>query len=150
MSMTETQTLDMAQLLLQAYNVGDMINSSAEVAEYIRWKNAVERDSEIQTAVSAFAKAKLNFEDCERFGHFHPDYHAALEAVHKAQEKLDAFEAVRRFKEAESLLDDLLFSVSETIAHAVSETIKVPSNNPLPTGGSCSTGGCSGGCSSCG
>lgn len=150
MSMTETQTLDMAQLLLQAYNVGDMINSSAEVAEYIRWKNAVERDSVIQSAVAAFAKAKLMFEDCERFGHFHPDYHAALEIVNKAQEKLDAFEAVRRFKEAEARLDDLLFSVSETIAHAVSETIKVPSNNPLPTGGSCSTGGCSGGCSSCG
>jgi cell fate (sporulation/competence/biofilm development) regulator YlbF (YheA/YmcA/DUF963 family) len=110
----------------------------------------VERDSVIQSAVAAFAKAKLMFEDCERFGHFHPDYHAALEIVNKAQEKLDAFEAVRRFKEAEARLDDLLFSVSETIAHAVSETIKVPSNNPLPTGGSCSTGGCSGGCSSCG
>lgn len=150
MSMTETQTLDMAQLLLQAYDVGDMINNSAEVAEYIRWKNAVECDSEVQAAAAAFAKAKLKFEDCERFGHFHPDYHAALETVNKAQEQLDKFEAVRRFKDAEASLDDLLFRVSETIAHSVSEHIKVPSNNPLPTGGGCGAGGCSGGCSSCG
>ncbi|GAA3407128.1 YlbF family regulator [Paenibacillus hodogayensis] len=150
MSMTETQTLDMTHLLMQAYEVGDMINSSAEVAEYKQWKNAVERDSEIQNAVAAFAKAKLAFEECERFGHFHPDYHAALDIVNKAQAALDRFEAVRRYKEAEARLDDLLYTVSETIAHAVSDTIKVPSNNPLPTGGSCGAGGCSGGCSSCG
>lgn len=149
MSMTATQTLDMAMLLMQAYEVGDMINSSAEVADYIHWKNAVERDSEIQKAVAAFAKAKQSFEECERFGHYHPDYHAALEVVNKAQDALDGFEAVRRFKEAEARLDDLLYSVSKTIAHSVSETIKVPSNNPLPTIG-CGSGGCSGGCSSCG
>lgn len=150
MNMTETPTLDMAHLLLMAYDVGDMINSSAEVAEYIRLKNAVERDSDIQAAVALFAKAKLKFEDCERFGHFHPDYHAALDGVRAAQEKLDAFEAVRLFKEAEARLDELLYSVSETIAHAVSETIKVPSNNPLPTEGGCGAGGCSGSCGSCG
>lgn len=149
MSMTETQTLDMTHLLMQAYEVGDMINSSTEVADYTQWKKTVESDSEIQKAVAAFAKAKQSFEECERFGHFHPDYHAALAVVNKAQERLDAFEAVRRFKEAEARLDDLLFSVSETIAHSVSESIKVPSNNPLPTNG-CGSGGCSGGCSSCG
>ncbi|MDF2721919.1 MAG: regulator [Paenibacillus sp.] len=150
MVMTETHTLDMSHLLLQAYDIGDMINNSAEVADYIRWKNAMESDADTKAAAALFAKAKHKFEDCERFGHFHPDYHAALGEVNKALERLDGIEAVRRFKEAEASLDDLLFRVSETIAHAVSEQIKVPSNNPLPTGGSCGAGGCSGGCSSCG
>lgn len=144
MSMTEVRTLDMTQALLQAYEIGDMINSSAEVAEYLYWKNAVERDPDVRSAVSAFAKAKESFEDCQRFGHYHPDYHAALEVVNKAQQRLDEFDSVRRFKEAEARLDDLLYSVSETIAHAVSDSIKVPSNNPLPTKG-CG-GSCSGGC----
>lgn len=144
MNMTETAALDMSQVLSQAYEVGDMINSSAEMAEYLYWKNAVERDPDVQKAVAAFAKTKERFEDCQRFGHYHPDYHAALDAVNAAQERLDAFDSVRRFKEAEEKLDDLLFRVSETIAFSVSETIKVPSNNPLPTKG-CG-GSCNGGC----
>ncbi|UVI30964.1 YlbF family regulator [Paenibacillus spongiae] len=151
MSMTATQENDMANLLLHAYEVGEMINCSEEVADYTRWKNAVEQDSEIQKAVVAFAKAKQSFEECERFGHFHPDYHAALEVVNKEQQQLDAFDVVRRFKEAESRIDDLLYRVSMTIANAVSESIKVPSNNPLPAKKSCGSDTCtgSGTCSSC-
>jgi len=146
--LTETKSLDMAQVLLCAYEIGDMINKSEELAEYLSWKEAVGRDPDIQDAVRAFAKAKETFEDCQRFGHFHPDYHAALEAVNRQQERLDSFEAVRRYKQAEERLDELLHAVSETIARAVSETVKVPSNNPLPTNG-CGSGGCSGGCGSC-
>lgn len=148
MLLTETKSLDMAQVLLCAYEIGDMINKSEELAEYLSWKEAVGRDPDIQDAVRAFAKAKETFEDCQRFGHFHPDYHAALEAVNRQQERLDSFEAVRRYKQAEERLDELLHAVSETIARAVSETVKVPSNNPLPTNG-CGSGGCSGGCGSC-
>lgn len=149
--MTATQELDTANLLLHAYEIGEMINCSAEVADYTRWKKAVEQDSEILKAVAVFAKAKQSFEDCERFGHFHPDYHAALEVVNKAQHQLDTFDAVRRFKEAESRVDDLLYRVSMTIAKAVSDSIKVPSNNPLPTKKSCGSDTCtgSGTCSSC-
>lgn len=83
--MTAIQELDTANLLLHAYEIGENINCSAEVADYTRWKKAVEQDSEIQKAIAFFAKAKQSFEDCERFGHFHPDYHAALEVVKKAQ-----------------------------------------------------------------
>jgi cell fate (sporulation/competence/biofilm development) regulator YlbF (YheA/YmcA/DUF963 family) len=144
LSATETRALDMAQVLLHAYEVGDMINNSAEVADYLYWKDAIGRAADVQAAVAEFVKAKEVFEDCQRFGHYHPDYHAALEAVNRAQERLDSFEAVRRYKEAEARLDDLLYRVSETIARAVSDTIKVPSNNPLPTKG-CG-GNCNGGC----
>lgn len=141
MNVTEPRTLDMAQLLLQAYEVGDMINSSAEVADYLYWKQVMERDPAVQEAVRRFAKTKERFEDCQRFGHFHPDYHAAMEEMKRAQAELDRIEAVARFKQAEERLDDLLYTISETIAHSVSESIKVPSNNPLPTKG-CGSGGC--------
>ncbi|OPH53058.1 regulator [Paenibacillus ferrarius] len=143
----EADTIDMSAVLMQAYDMGDMINSSAEVADYLYWKNAVENSEEVKSLQIIFNRKKEAFEECERFGHYHPSYHEALAAVNVIQDKLQAVEAVRKFKEAEDRLDDLLFTVSTTIAHAVSDSIKVPSNNPLSTGKGCSSGGsCSGNC----
>ena len=147
MSVMEAGTLDTSRLLMQAFEIGDMIISSTEVAEYLHWKNEVERSAEAQELIRQLAQKKELFEECQRFGHFHPDYHTALEQVNAIQEKLDQCVPVRNFKQVEDRLDDLLHTVSETIAFSVSETIKVPGNNPLPAGG-CSTGGaCSGKCS---
>jgi cell fate (sporulation/competence/biofilm development) regulator YlbF (YheA/YmcA/DUF963 family) len=147
MSIMEAETLDMSAVLMHAYDMGDMIKSSAEVADYLYWKTAVESSPEVKELKLLFAKTKELFEECERFGHYHPNYHEALAKVNEVQELLNQVEAVRNYKEAEDRLDDLLYTVSTTIAHAVSETIKVPSNNPLPSGGGCSSGGsCSGKC----
>ena len=58
--------------------------------------------------------------------------------------ELEAFEPVARFKQAEKNLDDLFaFDVGED-CFSVSESIKVPGNDPLPKKG------CSGGACSCG
>lgn len=147
MSVTEARTLDMSAVLKEAYELGDWIKASAETADYLYWKLAMEKDERAQTLIRELQSKKERFEECQRFGHFHPDYHAALDEVKKVQDKLDEVESVRRFKEAEERLDDLLYEVSRTIANAVSETIKVPSNKLVPTGGGCSSGGgCSGGC----
>ncbi|HUC93392.1 MAG TPA: YlbF family regulator [Paenibacillus sp.] len=142
-------TLDMADLLSAAYELGDMINFSADAADYLYWKGEMERNGEVQALVKRFAKAKEKFEDCQRFGRFHPDYHAAKDEANAVQRELDAHDCVRGFKAAEKALDELLQEVSTLIARAVSEDIKVPSNDPLPSsgcggGGSCSCG--SGGC----
>lgn len=153
MAVTEAQTLDMSAILMQAYDLGDMIKSSAETAEFLYWKQRIDQDSQVSGLVRQFDKKKELFEECQRFGHFHPDYHAALGQVQEIQNQLDSLESVRRFKLAEERLDNLLYSISQTIAHSVSDTIKVPSNDPLASGGSCSTGSCStggscsGGCS---
>ncbi|MCU6795245.1 YlbF family regulator [Paenibacillus sp. WQ 127069] len=153
MAVTEAQTLDMSAILMQAYDLGDMIKSSAETAEFLYWKQRIDQDTQVSGLVRQFDKKKELFEECQRFGHFHPDYHAALGQVQEIQNQLDSLESVRRFKLAEERLDNLLYSISQTIAHSVSDTIKVPSNDPLASGGSCSTGSCStggscsGGCS---
>lgn len=137
----------MASVLLTAYELGDQIISSAEVADYLYWKTRKEEDLEALELIRKFGKSKERFEECERFGHFHPNYHEALNEVEKVRGLMDQCESLRRFREAEDKLDDLLHAVSTTIAHSVSETIKVPGNNPLPEGGGCSTGSCStGGC----
>ena len=79
MSMVETRTLDTVAILQKACEIGDMINASRELHEYLRWKEEVENDDEIQRLIKQFDRAKQKFKECERFGHFHPDYHRALE-----------------------------------------------------------------------
>ncbi|MNM73808.1 hypothetical protein D3C81_855500 [compost metagenome] len=150
MSVTETNTVDMAELLTYAYELGDMINNSAAVSDYLYWKRQVESDEEVRVLVKKLAAKKELFEETERFGHFHPNYHEAKDQVAQVESELEQFESVKRFKAAEKELDDILHQMSETIAYAVSDTIKVPSNDPNPSGG-CSSGGCgSGGKCSCG
>lgn len=138
----------MAVLLTNAYELGDMINRSVETAEYVKWKEQMVSNEQIQQLIREFIPKKVQFEETERFGHFHPDYHKAKNEMLAVKQKLESIEEVFHFKQAEEALDKLLHRVSETIALAVSDTIKVPSNDPQPKGG-CSSSGCSGGCSGC-
>jgi len=144
MSVTEINTVDMAELLTNAYELGDLINRSAAVSDYLYWKRRVEEDAEIQALVKKLAAKKELFEETQRFGHFHPNYHEAKDKVTEVELELEQFEAVRRFKAAEKELDDILHQMSEIIAYAVSDSIKVPSNDPNPKGGGCGSGGACG------
>lgn len=144
-------SLDMASLLLCAYELGDWINQSAEVAEYLYWKSAVNEDDEVKQMSKRFAKAKELFAECERFGRFHPDYNEAKDKVKQIERELSEIESVRRFKFAEQVVDDMLYDVSLTIAGSVSDNIKVPGNEKAGGGGSCGSGGsCSCGSGGCG
>ena len=149
MSILEVRSLDTSQILMEALEIGDMVNHSRELHEYLYWKERLSGDNEANKAIRNFQQKKEKFQDCERFGHFHPDYHEALEQVRKAELELDKIESVHKFKQAEKALDDLLYTLAETIARSISEDIKVPSNDPLPKVGGCncaSGGGCSGSC----
>ena len=142
-----TVGLDMSSVMLGAYQLGDLINASAEMVDYLYWKEKVKKDEEAQRLIRSFARTKELFDECTRFGHFHPDYHRALEEAEKARALLDSCEAVARFKAAEERLDELLYDVSLSLAHSVSETVKVSSNKVRDEGGcsGCSTGGSCGG-----
>lgn len=143
MDVAELNTVNMAEVLIYAYELGDMINESAEVSDYLYWKQRVAENPEIAEWIRRLEAKKELFEETKRFGHFHPNYHAAKEEVEAVEARLEQFEEVRRFKQAEKALDDLLHEMSETIAYSVSDSIKVPSNDPLPTGGCGSGGKCS-------
>ncbi|MBD2871469.1 YlbF family regulator [Paenibacillus arenilitoris] len=142
-------SLDMASLMLCAYELGDWINQSAEVAEYLYWKSVVNEDEEVKRLSKKFADAKELFAECERFGRFHPDYNAAKDKVKQIESELGRIECVSRFKSAEQAVDEMLYDVSRLIAESVSETIKVPGNEKA--GGGCGSGGsCSCGSGGCG
>ncbi|RRJ66561.1 YlbF family regulator [Paenibacillus oralis] len=141
MSVIEKNTVDMAAVLTYAYELGDMINNSRAVSDYLYWKRRVEEDAGIQALVKKLESQKELFQETERFGHFHPNYHEAKDRVAAVEKELEQFEAVRKFKAAENELDDILHEMSEMIAYAVSDSIKVPSNDPNPKGGGCGSGG---------
>ncbi|MEK3904128.1 MULTISPECIES: YlbF family regulator [unclassified Paenibacillus] len=143
MSVAELNTVDMAEVLTYAYELGDMINQSAEVSDYLYWKGQVDNHPEIQAMIKRLQSKKELFEETQRFGHFHPNYHSAKDEVEAVERELEQFEAVVRFKNAEKTLDDILHSMSEAIAFSVSDSIKVPSNDPSPKGGCGSGGKCS-------
>jgi len=148
MAVMAEKTIDMAAILMLAYELGDWINSSTAMAQYLHWKSEMEKDLEVKQLIHKFAVKKQLFEECERFGHFHPDYHSALEQAQTVQQQLAANSAWKHFKQCEENMDELLYTISKTIAHSVSSTIKVPSNLAIAEEG-CSSGGCSsgGGCS---
>jgi len=152
MSVIERQALDFSLLLSKAADLGDALMRSVEVSDYLYWKDRMAGDADAQQMLRRLSQAKERFEECERFGHFHPNYHEALDAVRAAETESEQVESIRMFKQAEKALDELLYDVSVTIAHAVSESVKVPSNDPLPKdGGGCGSGGCgSGGSCNCG
>ena len=144
----ELHAIDMSTILMQAYDIGDMINSSEDVSTYLYWKSLVEESLEVKEIQSEFDRKKQLFEECERFGHYHPDYRQAKQDVLSVQDRLQNIEAYTQYKRAEENLDQLLYMVSDLVAKSVSDTIKVPSNKELSTSGGCSSGGsCSGKCS---
>lgn len=142
--------LDMAALLTAAYELGDMIIHSADAADYEYWKNAVRKDEQVRQLVKQFERAKEKFEECQRFGRFHPDYHAAKDEVKALERQLDEIPAVRSYKTAEQAVDKLLYEIAAMIAGAVSDDIKVPANDARPAGGCGSGGSCGCGSGGCG
>ncbi|MFD2116926.1 YlbF family regulator [Paenibacillus yanchengensis] len=146
---TSIPTIDMATLLTSAYELGDSINQSAEVAELLYWEKQVQENTEVAEITKKFQVAKEFFAECQRFGRFHPDFHEARAKVKELERDLAAHESVVKFKEAENAVDLMLYEVASLIAEAVSANIKVPSNGKQK-GGSCGSGGscgcASGGC----
>ncbi|HZG78523.1 MAG TPA: YlbF family regulator [Paenibacillus sp.] len=142
MSVLEREALDFSLLLSKASDLADAMLRSVEMADFLYWKERMEQDPEVKALLKKMARAKERFEECERFGHYHPNYHEALDAVRAVEAEMEAIESAREFKRAEKALDTLLYDVSVVVAHAVSDSIKVPSNDPLPKhGGGCGSGG---------
>ncbi|MGI6126548.1 MAG: YlbF family regulator [Planifilum sp.] len=128
----QTKPLDMAEILMGAYQLADRINESEEVKRYLQLKERMDADPEVQRLIREFQRKKEKFEEAQRFGHYHPDYHAAKEEAESFQEKMAQHPLIAEFLEAEEQLDRLLNEVSRTIARAVSESVRVPINDPRP------------------
>ena len=143
-------TSEWAFVLDEADDLSAMILSS-EQAEALRTASqAVYEDEALTMQIAQFQRMKEQYEDVQRFGKYHPDYHTIMKKIREQKRALDLNEKVAKLKLAENDYQDLLDEVSMIIGKSVSEAVKVPVSNPFfaSSGGSCGTGcGTGGGCS---
>ncbi|GIN61402.1 regulatory protein YlbF [Robertmurraya siralis] len=144
-------TLERMEILDQAEQLSMMIMESDVVEYYMVCLNKVKSNRDTQRKIRAFSKEKELYEEVQRFGRYHPEYHKVMKNIRELKREMDMDIHVAEFKKAENDLQALLDEVSVLIGKSVSEQIKVPTGNPFfdsssSCGGGCSTGG-SCGCS---
>lgn len=132
-----------SEILLQTYDLLDMINNSDELMTYFKYKGLVDEDEELKNLRKELRKANELYEETQRFGHFHPNYDDAKERIDKILIEINKNPNYNHYKKAEDELNDLFYLISNTLASSISTSIKVPKYNDLITGDSCSTGNCS-------
>ncbi len=139
-----SSTLDMSSILLQAYELADMIKRSQEVQEYLACKQALQQDGEAQNLIARFNRKKEEFEEVAKVGWWHPDYREKDAELRQLWEELLRLDVVKAYKSAEDRVDKMLYHISRTLARSVSHTIKVPRNEED------TAEGCGGRCTGCG
>jgi cell fate (sporulation/competence/biofilm development) regulator YlbF (YheA/YmcA/DUF963 family) len=144
-------TTEYIGILDQTDHLTQMILQSESVATYRYAYFTMQQDNDAQQLIQAFLTMKDHYEDVQRFGHYHPDYHSIMKDVRSAKRKMDMHETIAAFKVEERKLQRFLDEISGYIARSVSEQIIVPIDGLALTDGGCaSSGGCgSGGSCSC-
>lgn len=142
-------TSEWAMILDEVDVLNAMILSSEQANRLRAAYEAVYSDKELSLQIKAFQRLKDQYEDVQRFGKYHPDYHTIMKDIRTAKRTLDLNEQIAALKLAENDYQDLLDEVSLLIGRSVSEAVKVPVSNPFFAAASaCGTGcGTGGGCS---
>lgn len=148
-NISDSGMLNQADVLDRAQNLSEYILQSSLVEQYLDTREKMYQDPSAKEAIAFFNGLKEKYEEVQRFGKYHPDFKQVTRQVREAKKQLENIPTVSAFKKAEEELDEVLYLVGRIVANAVSEKIKVLSNNPLAAMGSgCGSGGCgSGGCS---
>ncbi|MFT8320343.1 MAG: YlbF family regulator [Bacillus sp. (in: firmicutes)] len=134
----------------EAEAIADMILESEIAEQYRICLSSLNTNKETQQRILAFNKMKVQYEEVQRFGRYHPEYKKVMVEIRQLKREMDLDAHVAAFKIAENHLQKLLDEVSVIIGRSVSEFIKVPTGNPFfDELSGCSSGGCGtgGGCS---
>lgn len=123
-------SLDMVEILQKTTDISHKIVRSELVQHYLEKKRAMQQDETAQRLIQEFQKKKELFEEAKRFGHYHPNYHSAKREARLFKRQMEKHPVIGAYIKAEHELDELLFHVSKTIAHAISPTVKIPANDP--------------------
>ncbi|MFV8827028.1 YlbF family regulator [Alkalihalobacterium sp. APHAB7] len=132
-------------ILEETHQLSQVILSSEVFYHFKECKYKLDHDKEAQTLIKSFVQIKEDYEEVQRFGKYHPNFHETSKKVRELKRELDLHPVISAYKKAETELDQLLIEISGIIAKTVSPHIKVPSGNPyfdqIACGGSCGTGG---------
>lgn len=119
----------MINLFSDTVDLAELICQSDEVKNYLRLKNQVYVDSEAKKLIVGFKKIKDLYEEAQRFGRFHPNYHEAKKEAQYYQKEMYTYPLIRAYMESEKELDKLLYDVSCILAHSVSDEVMVPNDS---------------------
>lgn len=136
-------------MLDKADELSQMIIQSEVMRAYQLASEELAMNKEAQNLIKDFTNIKDQYDDVQRFGHYHPDYHEIMKNVRSTKRKMDMNYYVADYKLAERNLQRFLDDVSEHIARSVSEQVMVPRDGLALTDGGCATGSCGTG-GSCG
>lgn len=144
-------TSEWAFILDEVDELNRMILSSEAAQTLKKAYEAVYCDELLVKEINIFQQMKVQYEDVQRFGKYHPDYKDIMKSIREQKRKLDINEHVAALKLAENEFQDILDEISLIIGRTVSEAVKVPVSNPLfsSNSSSCGTGCGTGGSCSC-
>lgn len=135
-------------IIEHAEELTDIMLTSDVVADYQKAREAVYSNDSLVASIHAFTNMKERYEEVQRFGRYHPDYHIVMKSIRLQKRELDMNEQVAALRLAENDIQYVLDEVSAIIAKSVSESVKVPAGNAFFVDSSCGTGcGTGGGCS---
>lgn len=131
-----------SEIILNAYELADMIKESYEVEQYLQDKQTIEKDPEIIQLKKKLKQKKELYEETQRFGNYHPSFYETRDNVKKTLEDINKNPKVKKFREAEDKLNQLLYDISGKLAESISKSIMVVKDDNIIKEDYCLTGNC--------
>lgn len=132
-------------IIENAEELTEMLLSSEVMADYRKAHEAVYSNADLVKAIREFTEMKERYEEVQRFGRYHPDYHIVMKSIRILKRELDLDEQVAALRLAENDVQYILDEIGSILAKSVSDAVKVPAGSAFFTdsscGGSCGTGG---------
>ncbi|MFD2829840.1 YlbF family regulator [Corticicoccus populi] len=132
------------EILDQLDALNEKITQTEEYKQYCHYRLLLDSDTEVKNLIDKFSKLKIDFEEVQRFGKYHPDFSTKRREINQFKKEMDMNPVIMEFRRAEYKLQEMLDEVLYHISQVVSEHVNVVSNNPFFASGDslgCSTGG---------
>ncbi|MFC5588544.1 YlbF family regulator [Sporosarcina soli] len=136
-------------IIESAEELTQMVLSSETVNGYRKAHDAVYSDAELVKTIREFTEMKERYEEVQRFGRYHPDYHIVMKNIRVQKRELDLNERVAELRLAENDVQYILDEIGSILAKSVSDSVKVPAGSAFFTDSSCGSGCGTGGSCSC-
>lgn len=136
-------------IIESAEELTQMVLSSETVNGYRKAHDAVYSDAELANTIREFTEMKERYEEVQRFGRYHPDYHIVMKNIRVQKRELDLNERVAELRLAENDVQYILDEIGSILAKSVSDSVKVPAGSAFFTDSSCGSGCGTGGSCSC-
>lgn len=104
-------TVETANILDQSDELSACIMESEIYQAYREAKYKLETDLEVKILRKKFDQIKSHYDDCLRFGRYHPDYNRVMKETRQQKREYEMHPVVSNFKTKETELQNLLMKL---------------------------------------